>query len=132
MHVSTLSDLREVILIHLLGHAHGVVGHAEPLVGGRLVGSPSEQIRNRSVEVRNASAGATRLALQRTAVPGYPICQRRYTASVQRYGGSVRYNLDEWLGAGVGIDRLYWKGPRFSASLPIKRKIVNDPVDDVT
>lgn len=26
----------------------------------------------------------------------------------------------------------YWKGPRFSSSLPIKWKIVNDPVDDGT
>lgn len=33
-------DLRKVVLDHLRGHARSVVGHAEPLLAGLLVGAP--------------------------------------------------------------------------------------------
>ncbi len=45
--VVALTDLREVVLDHLLGHEHTGVGHARPLLAGL-----TKQARNPNVEIR--------------------------------------------------------------------------------
>ena len=67
--VVALADLREVVLDHLLGHTHAVVGHAKPLLAGLLVGAPVQRdAQFLLAAVRFADpAGADQLAVDRLA-----------------------------------------------------------------